>query len=63
MSGIDLRPGDPSYEARERGCTCAWVRGFACLDDRPDTIEWVEGIIDYDAECPDPSHERSEKRC
>lgn len=62
MSGIDLRPGDPSYEARERGCTCTWMRGF--LNDGPDTIEWVEWIIDYDAECPDPSHaERSEKRC
>ena len=51
--GIELSPGQPCYEARVAGCTCAWLRGFGVTGD---PVEWGEKIIDYDPDCPDPSH-------
>lgn len=57
--GVELRPGDPSYEARAAGCTCTWLRGFGVGDPLE---SWVEEIIYYDADCSDSSHaERSDE--
>jgi hypothetical protein len=48
MSGIDLAPDQPCYEARVLGCTCTWLRGFSVGE----TLEeWVEQIIWRDPEC------------
>jgi hypothetical protein len=48
-SATEPQPGQPCYEARQAGCTCAWLRGFG-VGDYPE--EWAERIISYDASCP-----------
>lgn len=52
--GIELSPGQPCHEARVAGCTCTWLRGFGVSS--VGSVEWEEKIIDYDSDCPDPSH-------
>lgn len=46
--GIDLEPGQPCYEARRRGCTCDWLRGFGVGEVRE---EWAEKIMRRDPDC------------
>lgn len=48
VSATEPQPGQPCFEARLLGCTCAWLRGFG-VGDYPE--EWVERIISYDKDC------------
>jgi len=47
--GIELVPGQPSYEARNLGCTCTWLREFGV---GPHPEVWAERIIWHDPACP-----------
>jgi hypothetical protein len=47
--GIELNEGEPCYQARQRGCTCDWLRGFGVGEVKE---EWVERILNRDPLCP-----------
>jgi hypothetical protein len=45
---VNLGENDPTYRARQRGCTCDWIRGFGVGEVQE---EWVEKILNRDPLC------------
>lgn len=58
-AATEPQPGYPCFEARQGGCTCAWLREFAAPGDDSHALEWTETVMWWDPECP-VKHEESE---